>query len=105
MDHHTIHAALKAPVTRKDARHPKCSITMGTINGARIAPTPAPELKIPVASARSLGENHSAVALIAAGKFPLSPNPRQKRATPKPNTDFTSAWLMAARLQIPVTMG
>ena len=75
------------------------------MNGARIAPTPAPELKMPVASALSLGENHSAVALIAAGKFPLSPRPRKNRATPKPATEFTSAWLIADRLQIAVTMG
>ena len=32
-----------------------------------------PELKMPVANARSPGGNHSATALIAAGKFPLSP--------------------------------
>jgi len=42
-----------------------------------------PELKIPVANARSLRGNHSATALIAAGKFPASPSPRTNLAMPK----------------------
>ena len=95
----------KIPVTRNAARHPKCSATHGTTSGARIAPTPAPELKMPVASARSFGGNHSAVALIAAGKFPLSPRPRKNRAIPKPITERTSACAIAARLHNPVTSG
>src|SRR5580692_5837917 len=79
-DHHTIHEALKRPVIRKAARHPKCNATHGTAAGARMAPTLAPELKIPVANDRARGGNHSAVALIAAGKLPLSPSPRRNRA-------------------------
>ena len=51
---------------------------------------------MPVASDRSLGGNHSAVALIAAGKLPLSPRPRKKRATPKPKTELTKAWKAGA---------
>ena len=50
--------------------------------GARMAPTFAPELKMPVASERSLWGNHSAVVLRAAGKLPDSPRPREKRAMP-----------------------
>src|SRR3984885_2529244 len=42
-----------------------------------------PELKIAVASALSLLGNHSATALMAAGKFPDSPNPRTNLAIPK----------------------
>src|SRR3569833_1361817 len=74
-DHHTIQMTEKIPVTRNEALHPKCSATHGTTSGATIAPTPAPELKVPVASARSCGGNHSAVALIAAGKLQHSPSP------------------------------
>src|SRR5580704_1860559 len=105
MDHQTIHVALKTPVTRNAARQPKCRATHGTMKGARMAPTPAPELKMPVASARSFGGNHSAVALIAAGKFPLSPRPRKNRATPNPKTDVTRACPIAERLHTAVTMG
>src|SRR5579863_1729165 len=89
IDHHTIQVALNMPVTRKAARQPKCNATQGTMAGARMAPTLAPELKMPVASERSLGGNHSATALMAAGKLPLSPRPRKKRATPKPATERT----------------
>ena len=46
-----------------------------------------PELKMPVASARSFFGNHSAVTLIAAGKLPASPNPSASRAKMKPATD------------------
>ena len=51
-----------------------------------MAPTLAPELKMPVASERSLCGNHSAVVLMAAGKLPDSPRPRQKRAMPNCST-------------------
>src|SRR5580698_776212 len=105
MDHQTIQIALKTPVIRNEARQPKCRATHGTASGARMAPTPAPELKIPVAKARSRGGNHSAVALTAAGKLPLSPSPSRNRATAKPETELTRAWPIAARLQRPVTMG
>ena len=74
------------------------------MNGARIAPTQVPELKIPVASARSRGGNHSAVAFTAAGKLPLSPSPSTKRATPNSHTVLTSEWPIAATLQTAVTM-
>ena len=97
--------ALKMPVTRKAARHPKWSATQGTAMGAIIAPAEAPELKIPVASERSRGGNHSAVALMAAGKLPLSPKPRKNRAKAKPETDWTRAWPMADSDQRPVTSG
>ncbi len=43
-----------------------------------------PELKMPVAKARSLLGNHSATVLMEAGKLPASPRPRKKRARAKP---------------------
>ena len=43
-----------------------------------------PELKIPVASARSFWGNHSATVLIDAGKLPASPKPSAKRASANP---------------------
>ena len=48
------------------------------MSGARMAPTLVPELKMPVASERSLCGNHSATVLMAAGKLPDSPRPRQE---------------------------
>ena len=59
--------------------------------GARIAPTFAPELKMPVASERSFWGNHSATVFIAAGKFPDSPSPRKKRANPNSSAVLASA--------------
>ena len=49
---------------------PQNSAITGTVRGAKIAPTLAPELNIPVANARSFFGKYSAVALMAAGKFP-----------------------------------
>src|ERR1035441_10237557 len=49
-------------------------------------------------SERSLCGNHSAVVLMAAGKLPDSPMPRQARAMPNCNTVLASAWPMAERL-------
>ena len=67
--------------------HPQYSVIEGTTSGVRTAPTLVPELKIPVASARSFFGNHSAVTLIAAGKLPASPNPSKSRAKINPATD------------------
>ena len=50
----------------------------GTTSGATTAPMLVPELKMPVASARSRFGNHSATVLIAAGKLPASPMPERK---------------------------
>ena len=44
---------------------PQMLAISGTVIGARMAPTLAPELKIPVASERSLLGKYSAVALMA----------------------------------------
>ena len=76
----------------------------GTSSGATIAPMFEPELKMPVASARSRRGNHSAIVLIAAGKLPASPRPSAKRATAKPMTPAASAWLIAARLHTAIAM-
>jgi len=51
-----------------------------------MAPTLEPALKIPVAKALSFFGNHSAVVLMAEGKFPDSPKPSPKRAIEKPIT-------------------
>ena len=66
---------------------PHVNVIHGTTSGVAIAPTLVPELKIPVASARSRFGNHSAVTLIAAGKLPASPIPSAKRANMNPATD------------------
>src|SRR5215471_20688915 len=79
--------------------HPKLRSNHGTISGAKIEPTFEPELKIPVATERSFGGNHSATVLIAAGKFPDSPRPSATRATPNPNTLRISACAIADTLQ------
>ena len=85
-----------APVTKKTDRQPQCRATNGTINGVTTTATLQPALKIPVASARSFFGNHSAIALMQAGKFPDSPSPRATRAAPKPITEWARAWNMAA---------
>ena len=86
-------------MVRKAACQPYRRVTQGTIAGARIAPTLAPELKMPVASERSFCGNHSATVLIAAGKFPDSPSPRKKRAKPNSIAVLASAWPIEERLQ------
>ena len=55
---------------------PHVSVIQGTMSGVTSAPMFVPELKMPVANARSFFGNHSAMALIAAGKLP----PRRGRA-------------------------
>jgi len=67
-----------------------------------MAPMFEPALKMPVARARSRFGNHSATVLIAAGKFPASPRPNRKRAIPNPTALRTSAWLIAAALQMQI---
>ncbi len=76
-----------APVMTNAQYHPYRTVIHGTTIGVTTAPTLVPELKIPVASARSLFGNHSATLLIAAGKLPPSPSPSAKRAAMKPATD------------------
>src|SRR5215204_3020696 len=78
-----IHRKPRSPVITNAQYHPKYNVIGGTTSGVTSAPTFVPELKIPVAFARSCFGNHSATVLIAAGKFPASPRPRKKRAAPK----------------------
>src|SRR5258705_4502038 len=88
-----------APVAMKAARQPQVRVIQGTVRGVISAPVFVPELKLPVASARSFLGNHSATVLIDAGKLPASPRPRKNRATPKPKTERAKAWPIAATLQ------
>src|SRR5215467_918490 len=88
-----------APVAMKAHCQPYVTVIHGTTSGATTAPIFVPELKMPVASARSFFGNHSATALMDAGKLPDSPKPRANRATPKPNTEWASACAIAAKLQ------
>src|SRR3954469_10108451 len=69
------------------AGHPHHNVIAGTTSGVTSAPMLVPELKRPVANARSRLGNHSATTLIAAGKFPASPRRRASRAAMKPATD------------------
>ena len=67
------------PMMMKAISHPKASASGGMLIGAANAPTDAPALKIEVANARSFLGKYSAVTLMAAGKFQLSPNARMAR--------------------------
>src|ERR1035437_3485223 len=87
------------PVVRKAACHPHLLVTKATRTGATKKLTFDPELKRPVAKARSSDGNHSVVAFMAAGKLPDSPRPRMIRAMQKPMTEKTSAWLSEASAQ------
>src|SRR5271168_3917533 len=87
------------PVQMKAACHPQRAVTAAMRIGAMKAEALEPELKRPVARARSSEGNHSVVALMAAGKFPDSPRPRKIRAMQKPATLVTMEWLMEAHPQ------
>src|SRR6202012_5590180 len=88
------------PVQRKAERQPKRAVTAAIMMGAMKKEALVPELKGPVARARSSEGNHSVVALMAAGKLPDSPRPRRARAMQKPTTEKTRAWLMEAKAQM-----
>ena len=75
------------PVMMNDQYQPQLTAITGTMSGVSTAPILVPELKRPVANARSLLGNHSATTLIAAGKLPASPKPSARRATMKPATE------------------
>src|SRR5437762_6468869 len=68
---------------------PQRKVIQGTTSGVTSAPTFVPELKMPVARARSFLGNHSATVLIEAGKAPDSPRPSAKRASAKPDRKST----------------
>src|SRR5437868_14615531 len=87
------------PVQIKAACHPQRRVTAAMRVGAMKAEALEPEVKRPVARARSSEGNHSVVALIAAGKLPDSPRPRRARQTMKPTTLETSDVLMEAHPQ------
>src|SRR4051812_9411064 len=79
-----------APISINAVCHPQLVAIHGTVKGARMAPTLAPELNIPVANDLSFFGKYSAVALMAAGKLPASPkastvreiiNPRMETGT------------------------
>src|ERR1035437_7312976 len=87
------------PVQIKAACQPKREVKAAMRIGAIKKEALEPELKIPLASARSSEGNHSVVALMAAGKLPLSPKPRKMRAMQKPITLATREWLSEAKAQ------
>jgi hypothetical protein len=90
------HTMPAMPVAMNADCHPYWANKIGTRAGAMIAPMFEPELKMPVANARSLRGYHSATVLIAAGKLPDSPNPSANRAIAKPTTLSAKACAAAA---------
>src|ERR1700724_4557410 len=93
------------PVQIKAACHPQRAVTAAMRMGAMKAEALEPELKRPVARARSSEGNHSVVALMAAGKLPDSPRPSRARQIMKPMTLLTSEVLMEAHPQTTMAMG
>src|SRR5271168_3801813 len=87
------------PVQMKAACHPQRRVTAAMRIGAMNAEALEPELKSPVARARSSEGNHSVVALMAAGKLPDSPRPRRARQMQKPITLDTREVLIEAHPQ------
>src|SRR5207253_415284 len=87
------------PVHIKAACHPQRIVTAAMRMGAMKAEALEPELKRPVARARSSEGNHSVVALMAAGKLPDSPRPRRARQIMNPTTLATREVLMEAQPQ------
>src|ERR1700744_2187257 len=92
------------PVQIKAAGHPHRRVTAAIRIGATQAAALEPELKMPMALARSSAGNHSVVALMAAGKLPDSPKPRRARQIMKPTTLETSEVLMEAHPQTRMAM-
>src|SRR5437762_11644243 len=86
----------KPDVSRKHVRHPYTAFKATNAGGPIIAATLVPALKAPVAKARSFFGNHSATALMAAGKLPASPRPSMPRQKPKPTADRARACNPAA---------
>src|SRR5436309_15971852 len=93
-----------APVSTNAHRHPRLIAIHGTTSGGMIAPMFVPELKIPVASARSAFGNHSATVLIAAGKLLDSPSPSANRAEPEGNALDARPCAIAATLHAPTPL-
>ena len=79
------------PVMINAACQPHVTIIAGTARGAAIAPTFVPELKMLNAKALSFLGNHSAIALLAAGKLPDSPTPSNALQNPNPITPLARA--------------
>src|ERR1700675_414951 len=100
MSQMTAQTSPMEPVQMKAACHPQRAVTAAISTGAMKAEALEPELKKPVARARSSEGNHSVVALMAAGKLPDSPRPRKTRAMQKPMTLETSEWLLEAHPQM-----
>ena len=71
----------KAPVARNPARQPQRSAMIETIGAAAIEPSAVPELKMPMARARSRMGNHSLTARIPPVKLPGSNTPSTNRET------------------------
>ena len=70
---------------------------IAAINGAAITdPTAVPALISPIALERSLTGNHSATALVAAGKPPPSPKPSKNRLIASIQNPAASPWLAQA---------
>src|ERR1700679_2843809 len=88
------------PVQIKAACQPQRRVTAAIRMGAMKAEALEPELKMPIALARSSAGNHSVVALMAAGKLPDSPRPRRARQIMKPMTLLTRDVLMEAHPQM-----
>src|SRR5580658_8780936 len=99
MSHMTHQMSPIEPVQMKAACHPQRMVTAAMRSGAMKAEALEPELKSPVARARSSEGNHSVVALMAAGKLPDSPRPRSARQMQKPMTLLTREVLMEAHPQ------
>ena len=79
ISHHAISQRNpSAPVMTNAQYQPYRTVIHGTTIGVTIAPTLVPELKMPVASARSFFGNHSATLLIAGGKVAALAKPERE---------------------------
>src|SRR5688572_16196560 len=67
-----------------------------TVTNDTMTPMLVPELKMPVAKARSFCGNHMATALMEAGKLAASANPSTKRTMTNPSTVATRPCAAAA---------
>src|SRR5258707_6090533 len=83
----------------KAPRQPHRALIHGTTTGVIIAPMLVPALKIPVDKARSFFGNHSATALMLAGKTAASPKPRAIRENAKHRQGLPNAGPIQGKVQ------
>ena len=81
---------------------PRSTATIGTISGATMAPTLEPELKMPVANARSRAREPLGDGLDRGREIAGFAEAEREARDREARDAAASAWLIAARLHTPI---